>query len=42
MHVQGTFNGFGERCGNSDLTSIIPSLMLKMGLEVIPEEKRRD
>jgi 2-isopropylmalate synthase len=39
MHVQGTFNGFGERCGNSDLTSIIPSLMLKMGLEVIPEEK---
>lgn len=30
-HVQGTINGIGERCGNSDLTGIIPALMLKMG-----------
>jgi 2-isopropylmalate synthase len=29
-HVQGTFNGFGERCGNADLTAIIPNLLLKM------------
>ncbi len=31
--VQGTLNGLGERCGNADLISIIPSLMLKMGYE---------
>jgi len=29
--VQGTINGYGERCGNADLTSIIPILKLKMG-----------
>lgn len=28
--VQGTFNGYGERCGNADLTSIVPILCLKM------------
>lgn len=31
--VQGTLNGLGERCGNADLISIIPSLVLKMGFE---------
>ena len=31
--VQGTLNGLGERCGNANLVSIIPSLMLKMGYE---------
>jgi 2-isopropylmalate synthase len=31
VHVQGTINGFGERCGNANLVSIIPNLMLKMG-----------
>jgi 2-isopropylmalate synthase len=31
--VQGTLNGLGERCGNANLMSIIPSLMLKMGYE---------
>jgi len=30
--VQGTFIGFGERCGNADLSSIIPNIALKMGL----------
>jgi 2-isopropylmalate synthase len=30
--VQGTLNGLGERCGNANLISIIPSIMLKMGL----------
>ena len=29
--VQGTLNGLGERCGNANLTAIIPTLMLKMG-----------
>ncbi len=32
-HVQGTLNGLGERCGNANLVSLIPSLMLKMGYE---------
>lgn len=31
--VQGTINGIGERCGNANLTSIIPSLVLKMGMK---------
>jgi len=31
--VQGTINGIGERCGNANLTSIIPCLVLKMGLD---------
>ena len=31
VHVQGTMNGFGERCGNANLCSIIPNLVLKMG-----------
>ncbi|MBI3452454.1 MAG: citramalate synthase [Rhodospirillales bacterium] len=29
--IQGTLNGLGERCGNANLVSIIPNLMLKMG-----------
>ncbi len=36
-HVQGTFIGVGERCGNANLSSIIPTLQLKLGYEVIPE-----
>jgi 2-isopropylmalate synthase len=36
--VQGTINGFGERCGNANLCSIIPTLQLKMGYSCIPEE----
>lgn len=31
--IQGTLNGLGERCGNANLMSIIPNLMLKMGFE---------
>ena len=31
--IQGTLNGIGERCGNANLISIIPTLMLKMGLD---------
>jgi len=36
--VQGTVNGYGERCGNADLMSIIPVLSLKMGYECISDE----
>ncbi len=36
--VQGTINGYGERVGNANLTTIIPNLQLKMGFEVVPEE----
>ncbi len=35
MQVQGTMNGYGERTGNANLTSIIPALGLKMGYEVM-------
>jgi hypothetical protein len=36
--VQGTFNGYGERCGNADLSVIIPNLQLKRGKNCIKEE----
>lgn len=35
--VQGTINGFGERCGNADLIPIIANLQLKMGRRCLPE-----
>ena len=34
--VQGTMNGYGERCGNANLVSIVPNLQLKMGHECLP------
>jgi 2-isopropylmalate synthase len=37
VHVQGTINGIGERCGNANLVSIIPNLQLKMGYRCVPE-----
>lgn len=37
--VQGTINGYGERCGNANLSSIIPNLQLKLGYHVISEEQ---
>ncbi len=37
--VQGTINGYGERCGNANLCSIIPDLKLKMGIDCISEEQ---
>ncbi len=38
-HVQGTINGVGERCGNCDLIPTVANLQLKMGLEVMDEER---
>lgn len=35
--IQGTINGYGERCGNANLCSIIPNLMLKMDCACLPE-----
>lgn len=34
-HVEGTINGYGERCGNANLCSIIPALQLKLGIKCI-------
>ena len=42
VHVQGTLIGFGERCGNARLSSIIPNLELKMGYECLPIGKLKD
>jgi len=39
--VQGTINGYGERCGNANLVSILPALQLKLGREVVPEDRLR-
>ncbi len=40
-HVHGTINGFGERCGNADLTGILPNLTFKMGHETVGRENLR-
>lgn len=40
--VQGTVNGYGERCGNSNLISILPSLQLKTGYEVVPPRNLKE
>ena len=40
--VQGTMNGFGERCGNANLVSIVPTLVLKLGLDCIPAAHLRE
>jgi 2-isopropylmalate synthase len=37
--VQGCINGYGERCGNANLASILPALQLKMGFEVVTPEQ---
>jgi len=42
MHVQGTINGYGERCGNANLCSIIPDLELKMDIRTLPEGHLED
>ncbi len=39
VHVQGTINGYGERCGNADLCAIIPALKLKMGHDCVTDEQ---
>ncbi|WP_058486616.1 citramalate synthase [Defluviitalea phaphyphila] len=41
-HVQGTFIGFGERCGNANLSTIIGNLQLKKNFECIPKEQMKN
>jgi len=38
-HVQGTINGYGERCGNANLCSVIPTLQLKLGHDCLRDEQ---
>ncbi len=35
-HVQGTINGYGERCGNANLCIVVPNLELKLNLKALP------
>jgi len=37
--VQGTINGYGERCGNANLCSVIPTLKLKMGIDCVTDQQ---
>jgi 2-isopropylmalate synthase len=39
VQVQGTINGYGERCGNADLCVLIPNIKLKLKMGCIPDEK---
>ncbi len=40
--VQGTINGYGERCGNADLCGIIPNLQLKLGYKCVSESRLKE
>lgn len=40
VQIQGTMNGYGERTGNCNLTTVIPCLQLKMGIPVVPDLSR--
>jgi 2-isopropylmalate synthase len=40
-HIQGTINGYGERCGNLDLVPLVATLQLKLGRAVLPPDQLR-
>ncbi len=42
QHVQGTINGYGERCGNPDLIALIANLQLKLGFSCMPASKLKE
>lgn len=42
IQVQGTFNGFGERCGNADLSTIIAVLSSKLDYQILPKNKLKE
>lgn len=42
VHIQGTINGYGERCGNADLVSVMGTLQLKMGYQVVSSAKMKE
>lgn len=39
MHIQGTINGYGERTGNANLVTIIPTIQLKMGVQLVSDKQ---
>jgi len=39
VQIQGTINGFGERCGNANLVSVIANLQLKLGYNCVPADR---
>ncbi len=41
LQIQGTINGYGERCGNANLVSLIPTLQLKCGFSCVPHDQLR-
>ena len=41
-HIQGTMNGYGERCGNANLVSLIALLKLKLGIDCLPDAKLKE
>ncbi len=41
VHVQGCINGYGERCGNANLSSVLPDLQLKMGYRCMTSAQLR-
>lgn len=40
-HIQGTANGYGERCGNANLFTVVADLVLKQGVPAISEQRLR-
>jgi 2-isopropylmalate synthase len=42
VQVQGTFNGYGERCGNANLVSIVPALRFKLGYDCLSDRALKD
>ncbi len=42
VHVQGTINGYGERCGNPDLIAIVSNLQIKLGFHCLPLQKIKE
>lgn len=40
--IQGTINGYGERCGNANLCTIIPNLQFKKGIKCVEDEKMKE
>ncbi len=42
VHVQGTINGYGERCGNPDLLAIVANLQIKLGVHCLPAQKLKE
>lgn len=41
-HVQGTINGYGERCGNANLISVIPNLQMKLNYSCVDESQLKN